>query len=128
MGYWMYAWVHGVKTDKNITVTSIANYQKEINEQTTAGNSALNSLAAAFKAGRRPSPFIFTWKPDAKLPGTLFTPLFTGGVFTVELRIVERDTKASFRFNFYDCKLIRPQPQSTRNGQIKIEATYTSFN
>lgn len=129
MGYWMFAQAGDGGMTRNISVTSIANNQKEINEQTPSGNGGISSLAAMFKNARKPAPVIFTWKPDDKgVPRSLFTQLFGKGEFALELRIVDSNSRASSRFNFYGCKLLRPQPQLTRNGQIKIEATYKFFN
>lgn len=126
MGYWMFAHAGDGAMTRNITVTSIANNQQEVNEKTLSANGAISSLAMMFNSAKKPAPVIFTWKPDSKgVPKSLFTPLFGRGEFALELRIVDSNSRASFPFNFYRCKLFRSQP--TRDGQIKIEATYMFF-
>ncbi|MCC7308123.1 MAG: hypothetical protein IT173_11195 [Acidobacteria bacterium] len=126
MRYWMFAQAGDGAMTRNITVTSIANNQQEVSEKTLSANGAISSPAAMFKNAKRPAPVIFTWKPDSNgAPKSLFAPLFDRGEFALELRIVDSNSRASFHFNFYRCKLFRSQP--TRDGQIKIEATYMFF-
>ena len=126
MGYRMYAWAGNGGMTRNVTITSIANNQKEINEQTSPGAGVITSLESMFKVAKRPAPFSFVWKPENGTPRTLFRSLFNNGEFALELRLAESSSKTTAEFNFYGCKLLKP-PQTAGNGHMKIEATYKSF-
>jgi hypothetical protein len=129
MGYKMYAYAHTPNEVKVITVTSIADYRNEISEKTPVGSGVITNLGSVFKSMKSPAPFNFTWKSDKHVPKTLFTSLRYGTEFTLELRIQERDDKdnlkASFYFNFYQCKFQKARVKS--GGAIKVEASYGLF-
>ncbi len=128
MGFKMYAYAHA-RDVKVITVTSIADFRNEITEKTPIGKGAITNLGTGFKNMKTPAPFNFTWKADKYVPATLFTTLKSGEDFTLELRIAEVDdsnnTKTSFNFNFYQCKLLKARIGS--GGKVKVEATYGLF-
>lgn len=120
----MWAWAHAGQ-DRKITVTTISDYHTEVSEKTPSGNGEVTALAKIFEQMKRPAPFIFIWKPDKGAPASLITSLKPGDSFSFDLRILDLTTRASFDFNFNECKLLRSK---FVGSSMKVEATYTSFD
>src|SRR5688500_20282973 len=127
--FYLHAQVHGKGLDKMMDIVSVGNFQNELSEETTAFDGSLLKLYDTFKAMKTPAPMNFSWRPSKHFPASLFTSLKTGHEFTFELRVQIRDQnknlKGKWRLNFYSCKY---QKSYQKNGKIKVEATYNSFD
>lgn len=124
MGYLMHAYAGDGAFTRVITITSVGNYQYKIDQQTPSASGVITTLSMAFANAKKPASVIFTWKPDKDVPASLFLKLFSGE-FALELRVVEAASRNASELNFYRCKLIRHG--SAGNGEVKIEASYMSF-
>lgn len=126
----MYALAHLPLTEKNITVTSIADFRNEISVKTSTGNGAVTDLGSSFKNMNTPAPFNFTWQADKTIPEAFFTTLRYGDTFSFELRIQEFENKKTRRstskFNFYNCTFFKARILGGR--KVKVEASYGSFD
>jgi hypothetical protein len=120
----MWAWAHAAQ-DRKITVHSIGNYRTEVSETTKSDNGEVAALAKIFENMKRPAPFVFIWKPDIGAPASLITSLNPGDTFSFDLRIRDITTRASFDFNFNECKLLKSR---FVGSNVRVEATYTSFD